>query len=199
MDYGALFDYHIHIYIYIYIYIYKQVKRSKQISLPWQQVSLLLFKSTKFFYKYSFNKFHFDVNHKTTFSFSYLCYKNCYPPHTKNSIALSLAWRIVWMAIDNTNYRLQELKVHLLKRNTRKNNRLLLHKIIRNMRTMTKMLLSSIELTIPIINFLSTSWEIALNTLQIENFKKHLMIKITSYYTTAKEIKKFVSANKIWN
>ena len=60
---------------------------------------------------------------------------------------------------------------------------------------MTKMLLPSLELTIPIINFLSTSWEIALNALQIENFKKHLMIKITPYYTTAKKI----STNKIWN
>ena len=40
---------------------------------------------------------------------------------------------------------------------------------------------------------LSTSLKIALKTLQIENFKKHLMD------TTTKEIKKFVSTNKIWN
>ena len=38
---------------------------------------------------------------------------------------------------------------------------------------------------------LSTSLKIALKTLQIENFKKHLMD------TTTKEIKKFVSTNKI--
>ena len=42
---------------------------------------------------------------------------------------------------------------------------------------MTKMLLPSLELTILIINFLSTGLKIALKTLQIENFKKHLMIK----------------------
>ena len=47
---------YIYIYIYIYyilyiIYIYKWVKRNKEISLLWQQVSLMLFKSTKFFYK----------------------------------------------------------------------------------------------------------------------------------------------------
>ena len=44
-------------------------------------------------------------------------------------------------------------------------------------KTMTKMLLPSLELTILIINFLSTSLKIALKTLQIKNFKKHLMIK----------------------
>ena len=46
-----------------------------------------------------------------------------------------------------------------------------------NTKTMTKILLPSLELTILIINFLSTSLKIALKTLQIENFKKHLMIK----------------------
>ena len=40
---------------------------------------------------------------------------------------------------------------------------------------MTKVLL--LELTIRIINFLSRSLRIALTTLQIESFKKHLMIK----------------------
>ena len=66
------------------------------------------------------------------------------------------------------------------------------------MKTMTKMLLSSLELTIQIINFLSTSLKFALKTLQIENFKKHLMIKKnTPCYTTTKEITKFVSTSKI--
>ena len=65
------------------------------------------------------------------------------------------------------------------------------------MKTMTKMLLPSLELTIRIINFLSTSLKIALKTLQIENFKKHLMIKNTPCYMTTKEIKKFVSTSKI--
>ena len=59
------------------------------------------------------------------------------------------------------------------------------------------MLLPSLELAILIINFLSTSLTIALKTLQMENFKKHLMIKNTPYYMTTKEIKKFVSTSKI--
>ena len=46
-----------------------------------------------------------------------------------------------------------------------------------NTKRMTKMLLPSLELTILIINFLSTSLKTALKTLQIENFKEHLMIK----------------------
>ena len=41
------------------------------------------------------------------------------------------------------------------------------------------MLLTSLELIIRIINFLSRSLKIALKTLQIENFKKHLMTKKT--------------------
>ena len=62
---------------------------------------------------------------------------------------------------------------------------------------MTTMLLTSLELTILIINFLSTNLKIALRTQQTENFKKHLMTKNTLYYTTTKEIKKFVSTSKI--
>ena len=58
------------------------------------------------------NKLHFDVYHKPTNSFSYLHYKSCHPPHTKNNIALSLARRIVRIVIDNANNRLQELKGH---------------------------------------------------------------------------------------
>ena len=42
---------------------------------------------------------------------------------------------------------------------------------------MTKILLSSLELTTLIIGFLLTDLKIALITLQIENFKKHLMTK----------------------
>ena len=47
------------------------------------------------------NKLHFDVYHKPTNSFSYLHYKSCHPPHTKNNIALSLARRIVRIVTDN--------------------------------------------------------------------------------------------------
>ena len=59
---------------------------------------------------------HFDVSHKPTNSFTYLHYKSCHPPHTKNNIALSLARRIVRIVTDNKNNRLQEVKGHLLKK-----------------------------------------------------------------------------------
>ena len=62
------------------------------------------------------DKLHFDVYHKPTNSFSYLHYKSCHPPHTKNNIALSLARRIVRIVTDNTNNRLQEIKGQLLER-----------------------------------------------------------------------------------
>ena len=62
------------------------------------------------------NKLHFDVYHKPKNSFSYLHYKICHPPHTKNNTTLSLARRIVRIVTDNEDYRLQELKGHLLKR-----------------------------------------------------------------------------------
>ena len=81
---------------------------------------------------------------------------------------------------DNTNNRLQELKGHLLKRKhpekiivTPSHN----YFNLGNTKTMTKMLLPSLELTILIIHFLLTNLKIALKTLQIENFKTHLMIK----------------------
>ena len=62
------------------------------------------------------NKLHFDVYHKPTNSFSYLRYKSCHQPHTKNNIALSLATRVVRIVTDYTNNRLQQLRSHLLKR-----------------------------------------------------------------------------------
>ena len=42
---------------------------------------------------------------------------------------------------------------------------------------MTKMLLPFFNITIIIISFLSKDLQIALRTLQVENFKKHLMSK----------------------
>ena len=126
------------------------------------------------------NKLHFDANHKPTNCFGYLHYKSCHPPHTKNSIALSLARRIVQIITDNTNNRLQELKGHLLKR---KHTEKIIDSHFTNFfqprihENNDKMLLSSLEITILIINFLSTNLKIALKTLKIENFKKHLMIK----------------------
>ena len=62
------------------------------------------------------NKLHFEVYHRPINFFSYLHYKSCHQPYTKNNIALSLARRIVRIVTDNTNKRLQELKSHLLKR-----------------------------------------------------------------------------------
>ena len=65
------------------------------------------------------NELHFDVYHKPTNAFSYLHYKSCHPPHTKNNIALSLAKRTVRIVTDNTNNRLQELTGTYQKENTR--------------------------------------------------------------------------------
>ena len=52
-------------------------------------------------------KLHFDVYNKPRYSFSYLHYKSCHPPHTKNNIALSLARIcancIVRIVTDNRN------------------------------------------------------------------------------------------------
>ena len=68
------------------------------------------------------NKLHFDVYHKPTNSFSYLHYKSCHPPHTKNNIALSLAKRFVRIVTDYTNNRFQEPKRSLTKEKTRREN-----------------------------------------------------------------------------
>ena len=132
------------------------------------------------------NKLHFDVYHKPTNCFSYLHYKSCHPPHTRNNTALSLATRIVWIVTDNKDNRLQKLEGHLLKRKHPE-------KIIdysftklfqpRKHKNNTKILLHSLELTILIINFLLASLKIALKILQIENSKKHLMIKKIPFTT----------------
>ena len=63
------------------------------------------------------NQLHFDIYHKPTNSFSYLKYNSCHPSHTKNNISLSLARRIIRIVTDNREYRLEELRQNLLKRN----------------------------------------------------------------------------------
>ena len=63
------------------------------------------------YFKIANNKLHFDVYHKPTNSFSYIHYKSCHPPQTKNNIALSLARRIARIVTDNKDNQLQELKV----------------------------------------------------------------------------------------
>ena len=45
--------------------------------------------------------------------------------------------------------------------------------------------------------FFSAHLKTALRTLQIEDFKKHLMTKNTPHITTAEEIKKYASISKI--
>ena len=62
---------------------------------------------------------------------------------------------------------------------------------------MVKMLLPSLELTILIINFFSTNLKVSFKTLQIENYKKHLMTKNTPYYTRNKKNKKYASTAEI--
>ena len=63
------------------------------------------------------NQLHFDNYHKPTSSFSYVKYDSCHPSHTKNNISLSLARRIIRIVTDNRDYRLEELRQNLLKRN----------------------------------------------------------------------------------
>ena len=63
------------------------------------------------------NQLHFDIYHKPTNSFSYLKYNSCHLSHTKNTISLSLARRIISIVTDNCDYRLEELRQNLLKRN----------------------------------------------------------------------------------
>ena len=63
------------------------------------------------------NQLHFDIYHKPTNSFSYLKYNSCHLSHTKNNIWLSLARRIISIITDNRDYRLEELRQNLLKRN----------------------------------------------------------------------------------
>ena len=98
------------------------------------------------------NKLHFDVYHQPTNSFSYLHFKSCHPPHTKNNIALSLARRFVWIVTENTNNRLQELK-----ENTRVKKLITPSKNyfnLGNTKIMIKIWLPSLGLTIRIIDFL---------------------------------------------
>ena len=83
----------------------------------------------------------------------------------------------MWIGTDNTNNRLQELKVHLLKRKQPE-------KIIdysftklflpRKHENNEKNVIPSLEPKILIINFLSPNLKIALKTPQTENFEKHL-------------------------
>ena len=63
------------------------------------------------------NQLHFDIYHNPTNSFSYLKYNSCHPSHTKNKISLLLAGRMIRIVTDNRDYRLEELRKNLLKRN----------------------------------------------------------------------------------
>ena len=63
------------------------------------------------------NQLYFDIYHKPTNSFSYLKYNSCHLSHTNNNISLSLARRIIRIVTDNRDYRLEERRQNLLKRN----------------------------------------------------------------------------------
>ena len=63
------------------------------------------------------NQLHFDIYHKPTNSFSYLKYNSCHPSHTKNNVSLLLARRTIRFVSHNRDYRLEELRQNLLKRN----------------------------------------------------------------------------------
>ena len=59
----------------------------------------------------------FVIYYKPTNSFKYLTYSRCHPSHTKNSITLSSAKRIINILTDNREKRLNELKKHFIERN----------------------------------------------------------------------------------
>ena len=70
---------------------------------------------------------------------------------------------------------------------------------LENTKPVTKiMLLPSLELTILIIYFSSTNLKTALKTLQVENFKKHLMTKKILLTTRQpKTLKNYFSGSEI--
>ena len=143
-------------------------------------------------------KLHFNVYHKPTNSFSYLCYKNCQSLHTKKKIALSLPRCIVQIITDNTNNRLPERKGHLLKiKHPEKIIDYLFTKLFRPRKheNNDKNVITFTRTYDPDHQFSFNNLKIALKTLQ--HFKKHLMIKNAPYYTITKEVKKFVSTSKI--
>ena len=145
------------------------------------------------------NKFHFNVYHKPTSSFIYLHDKICHPLHTKNNIALSLARRIVQMVTNNTNNRLQELKGHLLKRKHPEKLTDYSTKLFqpRKHENNNKNVITFTRTYNPNHKFSFNKFKTCIKNIQIENIKKHLMIKNTPYYATTKEIKEFVSTSKI--
>ena len=61
----------------------------------------------------------------------------------------------------------------------------------RKHQVMTKVVLSSLELTILIINFWSANLKTAVKTLQLESFKKHLVTK--KILLTARQSKKIIN------
>ena len=63
------------------------------------------------------NQLYFDIYHKPTNSFSSLKYNSWHPSLARNNISLSLARRIIRTVSDNRDYRLEELRQNILKRN----------------------------------------------------------------------------------
>ena len=146
------------------------------------------------------NKLHFYVNHKPTNSFSYLHYKSCHPPHTKNNIALSLTRRIVRIVTDNTNNRLQELKGHLLKRKHQETiTDYSFTKLFqpRKHKNNDKSVINFTRTYNPNHQFSFKKFENCINnTTNGELQKAFNDKKNTHYYTTTKEIEKFISTSK---
>ena len=137
------------------------------------------------------NKFHFDVYHKPTNSFSYLHHKSYHPPHTKNNIALSLTRRIVRIVTGNTNNRFRELKGHLLKRKHPE-------KIIdysftklfqpRKHENNDKNVITFARTYNPNHQFSFNKFKNCIKNNTDREFQKHLIITNTPYDTTTKEI-----------
>ena len=124
------------------------------------------------------DKLHFDVYHKPTNSFSYLHYKSCHPPHTKNNIALSLARRIVRIVTDNTNNQLQERSL-IKRKHSEKIIDYSFTKLFqpRKHKNNDKNVITFTRTCNPNHQFSFNKFKNCIKILQIENFKKHLMIK----------------------
>ena len=122
---------------------------------------------------------------------------------TNSTKPLSLARYIVRIFTENKqNIDLKGLKVTYEKENTRKNYLSTPWQIyfnLRSTRIMAKLVLALLEVAILMINFPSIDLEIAWKTLQIDNFRKHWMKKMSSLIHEYKNKKIYTSTSEIWN
>ena len=70
---------------------------------------------------------------------------------------------------------------------------------LKSTKIMAKLVLPLLEVAILMINFPSIDLEIAWKTLQIDNFRKHWMKKMSSLIHEYKNKKIYTSTSEIWN